>query len=288
MPRLFCFGLGYSPSFLADGLLVEGWTIAGTSRSEEGCSALAARGFDAYLFDTKTPLRNPDVLQNTTHLLTAVPPGESGDPVLKLHIQDIAAIQSLTWVGYLSATSVYGDTGGAWVDETAPTNPSTERGQRRVAAETAWLEFCAENRFPAHIFRLAGIYGPGRSALDQVRAGRARRIDKPDHLFSRIHVDDIIAVLRASMFQPKSGAIYNLCDDQPAPSAEVVAFACDLLGIEPPPLVPFEAAELSAMARSFYVDNRLVRNERIKAELGVTLKHPDFRSGLEAILAAGG
>lgn len=287
MPRLFCFGLGYSPSHLADSLLADGWTIAGTSRSQEGCAALVARGFEAHRFDTDTPLADPAALEGTTHLLTAVPPGEAGDPVLAHHGPRITAIETLTWAGYLSATSVYGDTGGAWIDESAACHPSTERGRRRVAAEAEWLALSRADSFPVHVFRLAGIYGPGRSTLDQVRARKARRIDKPDHLFSRIHVDDIVAVLRASMARPNAGAIYNLCDDRPAPSADVVAFACGLLGIEPPPLVAFGDADLSPMARSFYADNRLVRNDRIKSELGVTLRHPDYRSGLRAILAAG-
>lgn len=296
MPRLFCFGLGYSPSHLADALCADSlradalhandWNIAGTSRSEAGCAALAARGYEAHRFDTDTPLDNPAALEGTTHLLTAVPPGAAGDPVLAHHAAHLTAIETLTWVGYLSATSVYGDTGGAWVDETADCNPRTERGRRRVAAEAEWLALSRENSFPVHVFRLAGIYGPGRSTLDQVRAGKARRIDKPDHLFSRIHVDDIVAVLSASMAQPKAGTIYNLCDDKPAPSADVTAYACELLGVEPPPLVGFEDADLSPMARSFYADNRLVRNDRIKSELGVTLEHPDYHSGLQAILAA--
>ncbi|MBT5049803.1 MAG: SDR family oxidoreductase [Rhodospirillaceae bacterium] len=288
MPRLFCFGLGYSPSHLAESLHAEGWTIAGTSRSEEGCATLAAQGFEAHVFHGAAPLADPGVLDGVTHLLTAVPPDEAGDPVLAHHSAHITTIETLSWAGYLSATSVYGDTGGAWVDETASCQPSTERGQRRVAAEAEWLALCHEDRFPVHVFRLAGIYGPGRSVLDQVRAGTARRIDRPDHLFSRIHVDDIVAVLRASMARPNAGAIYNLCDDTPAPSADVTSHGCELLGIEPPPLVAFDDAGLSPMARSFYADNRLVRNDRIKSELGVTLKHPDYRSGLRAILAAEG
>lgn len=284
MPRLFCFGLGHSPMRLAESLQAEGWTVAGTSRSREGCAALIARGIEAHLFNSDRPLSDPAVLEGTTHLLTAVPPGETGDPVLVHHARDMTELKTLAWVGYLSATSVYGNTGGAWIDETAPCNPSTARGRRRVAAENAWIALCRSVAFPVHIFRLAGIYGPGRSALDQVRGGKARRIDKPDHLFSRIHVDDIVAVLRASMARPNPGAIYNLCDDEPAPSADVVTFACTLLGVEPPPLVAFDDAELSPMARSFYADNRLVRNSRIKSDLGVTLKHPNYRCGLRAIL----
>jgi nucleoside-diphosphate-sugar epimerase len=287
MPRLFCFGLGYTSSHLAESLQAEGWDIAGTSRSAAGCAALAARGFAAVRLDSDRPLADPCVLDGTTHLLAAVPPDAAGDPVLAHHASHIAALETLTWVGYLSATSVYGDTGGGWVDESSVCRPGNERGRRRVAAEAQWLDLSGAGGFAVHIFRLAGIYGPGRSALDQVRAGTARRIDRPDHLFSRIHVADIIAVLKASMAKPDpAGSIYNLCDDMPAPSADVVTFACDLLGVEPPPLVAFEDAGLSPMARSFYADNRRVRNHRIKSELGVTLKYPDYRSGLRAILAS--
>ena len=286
MPRLFCFGLGYSPACLGHSLLGQGWSVAGTSRTEEGCAALRARGFEAHLFDGERPLDDPSVLEGTTHLLTAVPPTESGDAVLSRHSPHITGLETLAWVGYLSATSVYGNTGGAWVDESAACHPRTERGRRRVAAEAAWLALSRADGFPVHVFRLAGIYGPGRSALNQVRAGKARRIDMPDHLFSRIHVDDIVTVLNASMARPNEGAIYNLCDDAPAPSADVTAFACEILGVDPPPLVALTDAGLSPMARSFYADNRLVRNDRIKSELGVKLKYPDHRHGLRAILEA--
>jgi nucleoside-diphosphate-sugar epimerase len=226
-------------------------------------------------------------LAGTTHLLLSVPPDAAGDPVLRHHAADIAALD-LAWAGYLSTTGVYGDRGGGWVDEEVALSPSGERGRRRVEAEAAWLDLWRRHGTPVHIFRLAGIYGPGRSALDQVRAGTARRIDKPGQVFSRIHVEDIAAVLEASMARPRPGAIYNLCDDDPAPPAEVILHACRLLGREPPPLVPFAEAEkeMSAMARSFWDDNRRVSNCRIKEELGVRLRYPDYKSGLAAILAA--
>ena len=285
MSRLFCFGLGYSAMRLARQLLADGWQVAGTSRTEEGCAALTEAGIDGYRFASDHPLDDAAVLAGTTHLVTSVPPDGDGDPVLRHHGSQIASLADLQWVGYLSATSVYGDTGGAWVDETADCAPTTDRGRGRVAAEAEWQARYSKTGLPVHIFRLAGIYGPGRSALGQIRSGRARRIDRPDHLFSRTHVDDICGVLLASMARPVPGAIYNVCDDAPAASADVLAFAAGLLGVDPPPLVSFEDAGLSDMARSFYADNRLVSNKRIKDELGVALRHPDYRSGLRQVFA---
>jgi nucleoside-diphosphate-sugar epimerase len=212
-----------------------------------------------------------------------VPPDAAGDPVIDLCGPAIAARRDLAWVGYLSTTGVYGHHGGGWVDENTALTPSGERGRRRVAAERAWL---GPPGLPTHIFRLAGIYGPGRSAFDSLRAGRAQRIDKPGQVFSRIHVEDIARTLRASLSKPHPGAVYNLCDDDPAPPADVIAYAAGLLGVPPPPLIPFAEAKLSEMGRSFYDDNKRVRNDRIKQELGVQLAFPDYRAGLAAILRA--
>jgi nucleoside-diphosphate-sugar epimerase len=197
------------------------------------------------------------------------------------HAADLAALRP-AWVGYLSTTGVYGDRAGGWVDEASALTPAGERGRRRVAAEAGWRAL----GLPLHIFRLAGIYGPGRSALDSVRAGKAQRIDKPGQVFSRIHVDDIAAVLDASIARPYPGAIYNVCDDDPAPPQDVIAYACALLGRAPPPLVPFDQAALSPMARSFYGESKRVSNRRIKDELGVRLRFPDYRAGLDALAAA--
>jgi nucleoside-diphosphate-sugar epimerase len=224
-------------------------------------------------------------LDRITHLLVSVPPDAAGDPVLAVHGEDIARIKGLRWLGYLSTTSVYGDHGGGWVDETAELAPSGDRGRRRVAAEAGWLELWHRRGVPVHIFRLAGIYGPGRSPFDALRAGTAKRIDKPGQVFSRIRVEDLAHVLAASISRPRPGAIYNVCDDDPAAPEAVVAHAAALLGMPAPPLVPFEAAELSPMARSFYDDNKRVSNRLIKSELGVTLRYPDYRAGLAAILA---
>lgn len=288
-PRLFCFGLGYTARVLAAALMGEGWTVAGTCRDEATRADLAADGIDAFLFDRDRPLDDAGTaLGGATHLLSSVPPDAEGDPVLARHAGAIAAMEGLAWAGYLSSTGVYGDTGGAPVDETAAVNPTSERGRRRAEAEEGWLDLRRAAGVPVHVFRLSGIYGPGRSALDTVRAGQARRIDKPGHLFARIHVDDIAAVLRASMARPGPGAVYNVCDDEPAPAADVVAFACELLGVDAPPLVPFHqaAGEMSPMALSFWRDNRRVDNSRIKGELGVRMKFPDYRAGLRAVLAA--
>ncbi|HEX9647165.1 MAG TPA: SDR family oxidoreductase [Alphaproteobacteria bacterium] len=289
-PRLFCFGMGYAATALARSLIAQGWRVAGTSRSAEGVGAIAALGAEGVRFAPGQPLADAHAaLERTTHLLSSVPPGEAGDPVLAAHGGDVAHIAGLAWVGYLSATSVYGDRGGGLVDETAAVAPSSARGRRRAGAEQDWLGLGRAHGLAVHVFRLAGIYGPGRSALDQVRAGRARRIDQPGHSFARIHVEDIVTALCASMARPRAGAIYNLCDDAPAPSAEVVAYACELLGAAPPPLVPFaEAARsMSAMQREFWADNRRIDNRLMHEELGVVLRHPSYREGLRAILAGG-
>lgn len=284
--HLFCFGYGYSARVLALRLIGEGWTVSGTCRNSEKRALLAADGVLAYPFDRDQPLIDaPAALDGVTDVLSSIPPDRFGDPVLDQHGPLLAAARGLRWVGYLSTTGVYGDTGGALVDETAPPRPTSERGRRRVEAERRWLDMHEPHGQPVHVFRLAGIYGPGRSAIEQVRLGGARRIDKPGHLFSRIHVDDIAAVLRASIAQPNPGRIYNVCDDQPAAPADVIAHACHLLGVEPPPLIPFDRAvrELSPMALSFWRDNRRVDNARIKRELGVELRYPDYRAGLAAI-----
>lgn len=285
-PHLFCFGLGYSATFLARQLVARGWRVTGTCRSRDHQVELSRVGIEAHLFDRDRPIGNlPQLLSSVTHLLSSVPPDERGDPVLDVHGTGIdAAAPHLVWVGYLSTTGVYGDRDGGWVDEMSALQPTGERGRRRVAAEHAWLALSQ----PAHLFRLAGIYGPGSSALDTVREGRAKRIVKAGQIFSRIHVADIAQVLEASMARPHPGAAYNVCDDDPAPPSDVIAFAAALLNRPPPPEVPFEQAELSPMARSFYDDNKRVSNSRIKRELGVALQYPSYRIGLPAILAAGG
>ncbi len=283
-PRLFVFGLGYTARALAGALQADGWRVAGTTRSADRQAELVAAGIEAHLFARDLPLADPTAaLAGTTHLLSSIPPDEAGDPVLDRHLADLVGCRTLGWAGYLGTTGVYGDQGGAWVDETTPAAPTMARTRRRAAAEGHWLA----SGLPAHIFRLAGIYGPGpgRNALDAVRAGTARRIVKPGQTFGRIHLEDIVQVLSASMARPNPGAIYNLADDEPAPPEDVVAYAAELLGVPPPPAIPFAEAELSPMAQSFYRDHRRVANARIKEELGVVLRYPNYRDGLRGILA---
>jgi nucleoside-diphosphate-sugar epimerase len=281
--RLFCFGLGYSALALTQTLLAEGWGIAGTCRTTEKQNELARRGIAAHLFERGHPLA-ATAFDDATHVLHSIPPDSEGDAVLALHGETLSRLQQLRWFGYLSTTGVYGDRGGDWVDEHSDLQPTGERGRRRVGAEVGWSRLLQAEGLPLHIFRLAGIYAPGRSALDSLRAGTAKRVIKPGQVFSRIHVADIAQVLRASIAQPNPGAVYNVCDDDPAPPWEVIEYAAGLLGVPPPPAVPFEQAQLSDMARSFYDDNKRVRNDRIKRELGVHLKYPSYRDGLRALL----
>jgi len=286
--RLFVFGLGYTGLVLARRLRKQGWIVGGTVQSEARLAELAADRITAYVFDGTAPLVAFDeAVGRATHILDGVPPTGETDPVLVHHAKDIAALKGVKWVGYLSTTGVYGDCDGGWVDERAGLHPTGPRGRARVAVEQAWLDLVHVG-LPVHVFRLAGIYGPGRSALDAVRAGTARRIVKPGQVFSRIHVEDIATVLEASMAQRNPGAIYNVCDDEPAPPQDVVAYAAALLGQPAPPDVPFReaAGTMSEMALSFYDDNKRVSNRRIKDELGVRLAYPDYRSGLKALLAA--
>ena len=284
--HLFCFGLGFSARTLAKRLLAKGWKVAGTTRTEEKRQDLLAQGFsEVLLFDGSEPLQGaPEALGDVTHILISASPGAEGDPVLGQHTQDIVALPKLQWLGYLSTTGVYGNHDGGWVDEDSALSPSSPRSEYRVAAERAWLKLAEEDSVPVHIFRLAGIYGPGRSMLDTVRAGKAKRIDRPGQVFSRIHVEDIASVLEASIAAPRPGRIYNVCDDMAASPAEVTAHACGLLGVEPPPLVPFEEAGLSPMGKTFWLDNKRVSNKRLHEELGVELRYPDYKAGLASLL----
>ena len=285
-PRLFCFGLGYTAQTLAARKRDAGWTVIGTCRSPEKQAALAARGFETLLFDRDRPIRDArGTLAGTTHLLMSAPPDAAGDPVLGAHRADLLALGTLEWVGYLSTTGVYGDRAGGWVDETTPISSEAARNRLRAEAEEAWLSLAREHGMPVHAFRLAGIYGPGRNQLVALREGRARRIIKKGQVFGRIHVDDIATVLEASMAKPNPGAIYNVVDNEPEDSATVIEHAATLLGIAPPPLESYETVEMSPMARSFYEECRRVRNDRIKRELGVTLRYPTYREGLAALLA---
>ncbi|HPD82181.1 MAG: SDR family oxidoreductase [Alphaproteobacteria bacterium] len=287
--RLFCFGYGYTADYLGHELQNrnEGWTVGGSTRDDERRRELLARRIRARIFDQDHPIPDPNSFFNRqTHLLISTPPDDSGDPVFNIHARDIAHLEKLEWVGYLSTIGVYGDRGGAEVSEDSQIHPSSQRGSRRALAEEQWLSLYHRYGIPVHIFRLSGIYGPGRSALDSVRAGVARRINKPGHMFNRIHVEDIIQVLTASFDRPNPGSIYNLADDVPVPSHEVIAYACELLGLVPPPIIPIEEADLAPITMSFYKDNKFVRNDKIKNELGIQLRYPDYKAGLEACLRA--
>lgn len=286
--KLFCFGYGYTCDYLGHELTQRGgWAVAGTTRDSEKKKTLRERGIRAHLFDFDTPLADPlYVLEGTTHLVISTPPDDEGDPAFVSHAREILKLKSLEWVGYLSTIGVYGDRDGEWVDESSEIRPTSKRGSRRAKAEEQWLSLFQGYGLPVHLFRLAGIYGPGRSALDSIRAGVARRIEKPGHAFSRIHVEDIVQVLCASMERPDPGAAYNVCDDLAAPSHEVIKYACDLIGRPAPRLIPFDQADVSPMILSFYKDNKRVKNDRIKNDLGVSLKYKTYREGLEACLAA--
>jgi nucleoside-diphosphate-sugar epimerase len=277
---LLSFGHGYSARALTRLLLPKGWRVIGTTRSADKAAALTRTGAEPLVWPGDDPTA---ALDAATHLLISAAPDATGDPVLRDlrgAIADRAA--QFAWVGYLSTTGVYGHHGGDWVDEDSPLTPATERGIARVRAEADWS---AIPGLPLHIFRLAGIYGPGRGPFEKVRQGTARRIIKPGQVFSRIHVDDIAQVLAASIAQPHPGRAYNLCDDDPAPPEDVIAHAAHLLGLPVPPAEDFATAEMTPMARSFYAESKKVRNDRIKTELGVRLIHPDYRSGLASLLA---
>lgn len=268
MKRLLIFGFGYSARALADVLRMDGWEVRGTTR--EGADAIQWPGTDM------TPH-----LDWASHLLISIAPNGDGDPVLNA-LQDQIATTSFDWVGYLSTTGVYGDHQGGWVDETTPLNPATTRGHQRVAAEAAWSAL----NLPLHVFRLAGIYGPGRGPFAKVRAGTARRIIKENQVFSRIHVDDIAQTVAASIARPNPGTIYNVCDDEAAPPEDVLSFAADLLGLPLPPDEDYTIADMTPMARSFYAESKRVRNDRIKDDLGVRLRFPTYQAGLRDLLKA--
>lgn len=291
--HLFCFGLGYTAERLAIRLLAAGWTVSGTVQTEEKKAAMAALGITAHLFGPAHPLADPaGSLGEVTHLLSSIPPTEAGDPALIEHHATLRAAPLLRWAGYLSTPAVYGDRQGALVHETDPPNPGSARGHRRLAAENAWVETFS-HRDPGEsagasiqIFRLSGIYGPTRNAIVQVRAGAARIIDKPGQVFNRIHVDDIATILMASMARPNHGQIYNVADTEACASGDVVRHACALLGVNPPPPIAFDAAALSAMARSFYSECKRLDTRRLTAELGVDLAYPTYREGLASIMAS--
>lgn len=279
MSTLLSLGHGYSARALARRLNYEGWRIIGTTRNPAKAAAFRAEGVEPLLW----PGDLGAALAEATHILCSAAPDAKGDPFLQA-VPGIAGSKA-GWVGYLSTTGVYGDHDGGWVDETTPLTPQSDRGRQRVLAEGQWQA----TGLPVHVFRLAGIYGPGRGPFEKVRDGTARRIIKPGQVFSRIHVDDIAQVLEASIKAPNPGAAYNVCDDNPCPPEEVIGYAARLLGMPEPPAVPFEevAPTMTPMALGFYSESKKVRNDRIKDELGVKLLYPDYPQGLAALLAGG-
>ena len=277
---LLSFGHGYSARALSRILLPQDWRIIGTTRDEGKAVQLMNDGIEPRIWPGADMI---PALNSATHLLISAPPDDAGDPVLAaLYDEIIARAGQFEWVGYLSTTGVYGDHNGDWVDEATPLTPATKRGIARVEAEAAWA---AIPNIQLHIFRLAGIYGPGRGPFAKVRAGTARQIIKDNQVFSRTHVADIARVLAASIKNPNPGAAYNVCDNNPAPPQDVIGYAADLLGLKLPPAEDFATAEMTPMARSFYAESKKVRNDRIKNELGVELLYPDYKSGLKALLA---
>lgn len=275
MNTLLSLGHGYTASAIAARLLPLGWTVLGTCRDPARADALRAAGVEPLLW----PSDLAAVLPRVTHILASAAPDAAGDPFLQMAGDALRAAHP-AWVGYLSTTAVYGDHQGGWVDETTAVTPQSVRARQRVLAESQWLE----TGLPVHVFRLAGIYGPGRGPFEKVRDGSARRIIKPGQVFSRIHVADIAATILASIARPNPGAVYNVCDDDPAPPEDVLSYAAHLLGLPEPPAVAYDQAEMTPMARSFYAESKRVRNDRIKTELGVRLAFPDYRTGLKDLL----
>ena len=285
--RLFVFGHGYAAKALASRLAPQGWEIFATARDQAQIAALAKLGVTAVAVDDPDGLAR--ALAQTHALLITAPPDAEGCPGLRTLVRQIARTGAFPdWTGYLSTTGVYGDRGGGWVFESGALNAQSMEGARRVAAERDWLEVGRGKGLTVQIFRLPGIYGPGRSALDRLRAAEARRIVAPGQVFSRIHVDDLAAGLEASIARPRAGGIYNLCDDEPAPNSDVVAYAAALLGVEAPAEIPLAGAGLSPVAMRFYAESKRVSNARAKAELGWRPTFPTYREGLAAILAGGG
>ncbi len=284
--HLFCAGLGYSALHLARRLSDAGWQVSGTTRTVDKQHDLCAEGFE--VFQSVDGVLCDDAvaaLGRATHLLDSIAPVEDKPvPILHHHADRIVASENLQWAGYLSTTGVYGDRGGAWVDESSELRPGQARTVRRARAEEYWRIMHERYGLPVHIFRLAGIYGPGRGVLEQIRRGRARRIVKQGQVFSRIHVDDIATTLRASFERPRPGAVYNVCDDLPEEPHRVVSYGCQLLGVDEPAAVNFENAALEGMAASFYAENKRVSNRTIRRELGVELQYPTYREGLASLL----
>lgn len=282
MPHMLFMGYGYCARELAKQLREDGWTLSGTCRRDDKRAAMESEGVSSLLFDRNLPLPT-EALDGVTHALVSIPPDDVGDPAADVHGADFARLTGLAWLGLLSTTGVYGDHGGAWVTEDTPPQPSNERSAQRVRAEEQWLQLHRAAHVPVHIFRVAGIYGPGRNPLDMVKAGRASRIVKPGLTLGRIHVADIAGILRASIASPRGGSVFNVTDDEPVPPQDIVTHACSLLGVDPPPEIPFEKAQMPELMREFYSDNKRVSNMRAKTHLDYRLQYPTYRDGLAAL-----
>jgi len=285
--RLLIFGFGFTGAALARRLQPLGWDVAATFRAEADAERLVAAGIEP------VPLAEPAILaahaSSAQAILVTAPPGPEGCPALPVLTPALARAGAFPgWVGYLSTTGVYGDRRGGWVTEKSRLAAQSVEGARRVGGERDWLQVGAGMGLSIAVFRLPGIYGPGRSPFDRLRAGTAKRIVAAGQLFSRIHVDDLAAGLAASIDRPRPGGIYNLCDDEPAPNSEVIAYAAGLLGVEPPPEIPLDLEALAPAARRFYAESKRVSNALAKAELGWRPAFPTYREGLRAVLAAGG
>lgn len=285
--RLFVFGLGYVGAAFSRALLARGWGIAATARDQDQADRLRVQGITVADPDDREAMAA--ALAGVNAILITAPPGPDGCPALESIIPALAQAQAFPdWIGYLSTTGVYGDFEGRWVFETSPLKAQSVEGARRVGAERDWRQVGRGMGLTVTTFRLPGIYGPGRSALDRLRAGEGRRIVKPGQVFSRIHLDDIVTGLLASLERPRAGGIYNLVDDEPAPPQDVMEHAARLLGVPVPPDLPFNELGMSPATRRFYAENKRVSNARAKAELGWRPAYATYREGLAAILEAGG
>jgi len=286
--NILILGLGYSAGFFARAALARGWEVTGTARSADKAAELSREGIRTLVFGgfaVSSALTK--AVAEADAVLVSVQPSEDGDPALGPLRAALMAAPNLHWIGYLSTIGVYGDQNGAWIDEATPTAPTNARTRQRVEIEEAWLQLGRDSGKPVQIFRLSGIYGPGRNAITKLRAGTANRLIKPGQVFNRIHVDDIAGVLMASLAQPRQGAIYNVTDDEPGPPQDVITLAAELTGLTPPPEVPFEQAKLSPMAASFYGESKRVSNALVKREFGYAFRYPTYREALRTLAGAG-
>jgi len=281
--NLLCFGCGYVAQNFAKLILSKGGTVTGTTRDVANFKSLKYQGIYPLIFKVDQ-LLDREILKSFTHILISIPPNQNGDIVIPKQFQDFESLPNLKWLGYLSTTGVYGNHHGEWVTEVSPCTPTQARSQIRLQAEEAWWNLWKQQSIPVHIFRLSGIYGPHRNVFEQIREGTAQRIHKPGQVFSRIHVEDIAVTLFASALNPRPGEIYNLADDEPAATSDVISYACRLLGVEPPRLIPFEEGQLSPMAQGFYAENKRVSNRKIKQDLNINLLYPTYREGLKSMV----